>query len=172
MPKIKLKGILLTVQNVQKSRHLYENILEQQVLTEYGDMVEFVNGISLDYRDRYISYVNEQSSQTNGLTLAAQDKPNNFQIYFEVEDLPYYVDKIKKADSVTIINDVVRGPHGQDAFRFYDYDNHIVEIAECLQDVFDRLTSEGKSLEDIARLWEEDIENVRAQFVDSDYKNS
>jgi len=172
MPKVKLKGFLLTVKDVQKSKNFYENVLEQELLTEYGGWAEFVNGISLAPRDEYIEYTNKDIAQTGGIPVSALDKPNNFQVYFEVENLPYYVSKIKKVDGITIIHDVVRAPHGQDTFRFYDFDNHIVEVSECLQDVFDRLTSEGKSLEDIAKLWEEDIENVRKNFVNRDYKNS
>jgi len=172
MPKIKLGGFLLTVKDVQKSKFFYETILEQELLTEYGGWAEFVNGISLAPRDEYIEYTNKEIAQTGGPPISAVDKPNNFQVYFEVENLPYYVDKIKKVDGITIIHDVARAPHGQDTFRFYDFDNHIVEVSENLQDVFDRLSSEGKSLEDIAKLWEEDVESVREHFVNGGYKNS
>ena len=172
MPKIKLKGFLLTVKDVQKSKSFYQDVLEQELLTEYGGWAEFANGISLAPRSEYIEYTNKDIAQTGGCPVSAIDKPNNFQVYFEVENLPYYVDKIKKAEGITILHDIVRAPHGQDTFRFYDFDNHIVEVSECLQDVFDRLTSEGKSLEDIAKMWQEDVENVRKQFVNSDYKNN
>ena len=170
MPKIKLKGILLTVKDVQKSKKFYENVLEQELLTEYGGWAEFVNGISLAPRSEYIEYTNKEIAQTGNSPIRAVDKPNNFQVYFEVENLPYFVDKIKKVDGITILHDVVRAPHGQDTFRFYDFDNHIVEVSENLQDVFDRLTSEGKSLEDIAKLWEEDAARVREHFVHGGYE--
>ena len=172
MAKIKFKGLLLTVKDVQKSKKFYEEVLNQELLTEYGGWAEFANGISLAPRDEFIGYTNKEIAQSGGAPLVAIDKPNNFQIYFEVEDLPYYVDKIKKVEGITVLHDVVRAPHGQDTFRFYDFDNHIVEVSECLQDVFDRLTSEGMSIEEIAQIWEEDVENVKAGFIDRDYKNS
>ncbi|MCL2753610.1 MAG: glyoxalase/bleomycin resistance/dioxygenase family protein [Defluviitaleaceae bacterium] len=172
MPKIKFKGLLLTVKDVQKSKKFYEDVLEQELLTEYGGWAEFANGISLAPKNEYIEYVNKEIAQMGGSPIISADRPNNFQVYFEVENLQHYVDKIKRADGITIIHDIVRAPHGQDTFRFYDFDNHIVEVSENLQDVFDRLVSEGKSLEDIAKLWEEDIENVKKHFVDGEYKNN
>jgi hypothetical protein len=62
----------------------YEKVMEQKVVMDLGVHVSFENGLSL--QSNYEELV--------GVDLEAQTQPNNFQLYFEVEDLDYWETKL------------------------------------------------------------------------------
>ena len=69
------------------------------------------------------------------------------EIYFEIPNL----DEIQKLKNNTeIIYSIREHPWGQRAFRIYDPDHHIIEIAESMSSVVIRLHHERKSIDKIA----------------------
>jgi len=77
-------------------------------------------------------------------------QPNNFQLYFEVEDLDYWQNKISSTEGIEFIHKAKEYPWGQRFFRFYDYDKFIVEVAESMESVAKRFLSQGLSVEETA----------------------
>ena len=168
MSKIKWMGMLLTVSDVSKSRDFYERVIEQEVLSEYEGMVEFKNGMSLWSRDAYVKCVaGEGASKPTGAKLDLKNQPNNFQLYFEVEDLDCLISKVKSTDGIEIIHDAVEYFWGQRVFRFYDYDKHIVETSESLKIVVKRFLSQGLTIEEIAERMGTPVDFVKVHMPES-----
>ncbi len=62
---------------------------------DLGVHVSFERGLSL--QSNYEELVGE--------ALRIQPRPNNFQLYFEVEDLEHWQEKIKKIDGIEFIHE-------------------------------------------------------------------
>jgi len=161
--KISKPGFLLSVSDMKRAKDFYVNVMEQKVLEEAGDdMVCFESMIALQ---RGYAGIVEGSSyfapRPTGAKIEMKSKPNNFQIAFEVEDLEYWVVKIKAVEGIEILHDVAEYHWGQHVFRFYDFDGHIIEIGEDLKIVAKRFWAQGLSVEEIARRFEASVEYVQ-----------
>lgn len=134
------QGTLISVTNMEKAKHFYEVIMEQKVLMDLGVHVSFERGLSL--QSNYEELV--------GVALPAKACPNNFQLYFEVEDLDYWQDRIMNTEGIEFIHQAKEYPWGQRVMRFYDYDQYIVEVAESMASVAKRFLALGLSVEETA----------------------
>lgn len=148
---MKYCGTLISVSDMAKSKDFYEKVMEQKVLMDLGVHVAFENGLSL--QSNYEELVGEK--------LEAHTRPNNFQLYFEVEDLAYWETKLKSTEGVEFIHGSKEYPWGQRDIRFYDYDKYIIEIAESMESVAKRFMSEGLSVEETAERTMFPVEFVR-----------
>ncbi|NLB78597.1 MAG: glyoxalase/bleomycin resistance/dioxygenase family protein [Clostridiaceae bacterium] len=135
------QGTLIAVSDIAKSKHFYETIMDQKILMDLGVHVSFDRGLSL--QSNYAELVGEE--------LKMQSRPNNFQLYFEVDDLDYWQEKIKAIDSIEFIHEAKEYPWGQRVMRFYDYDQYIVEVSESMVSVAKRFLSQGLSVEETAQ---------------------
>ena len=77
---MKYQGTLIAVSDMAKAKHFYEVVMGQKILMDLGVHVSFENGLSL--QSNYEELV--------GVRLETHAQPNNFQLYFEVEDLNYW----------------------------------------------------------------------------------
>ena len=118
-------GTLISVSDMERSKNFYEKVMEQTVEMDLGVHVSFQNGLSLQ----------------------PQEKPDNFQLYFEVEDLDAWEDKLKALEGIEFLHGIKEYPWGQRVMRFYDYDKYIVEVAESMESVAQRFLSQGLSAE-------------------------
>ena len=161
--KISKAGILLAVSNFETSKAFYETILEQKVEEEAeGFMVYFESGIAL--QAGYAELVAGEevfAPRPTGAKLTMTSKPNNCQVGFEVEDLEYWVAKIKAAVGIELLHDVAEYNWGQRVIRFYDYDGHIIELGECLKVVAKRFLAQGLTVEDVAERFGDSVAYVQ-----------
>jgi catechol 2,3-dioxygenase-like lactoylglutathione lyase family enzyme len=134
---------IIVVEDIARSRMLYENILHLKVTADFGIYnVGFEGGLSL-YRKAFFEEL--ISGQVN------LEKHNNVVLYFEIDDLEELAQEIT-TNGFEFIHPIREQPWKQRTFRFYDYDNHILEIAEKMDVVIDRLQHNGNSIEEIAKL--------------------
>lgn len=134
------QGTLISVSNMEKSKHFYEVVMEQKVMLDLGVHVSFDRGLSL--QSNYEELVGEN--------LPSKEQPNNFQLYFEVEDLDSWQKKIEQTEGVVFIHKAKEYPWGQRVMRFYDYDKYIVEVSESMVSVAKRFLKQGLSIEETA----------------------
>lgn len=133
------QGTLIAVSDMEKAKQFYETVMEQKVIMDLGVHVAF-GGFSL--QSNYAELV--------GADLPGKTQPNNFQLYFEVEDLDYWQDKIGSTEGIEFIHKAKEYPWGQRVIRFYDYDKFIVEVAESMTSVAKRFLAQGLSVEETA----------------------
>jgi hypothetical protein len=134
---------IIVVEDVLRSRKLYENVLHLKVNGDFGSYnVGFEGGLSL-YRKAFF-----QELIGGEVSL---DKHHNVVLYFEVEKLEELEQEIAML-GFEFVHKIREQPWKQRTFRFYDYDNHILEIAERMDIVIYRLQQNGNSFDEIARL--------------------
>ena len=134
---------IIVVEDIARSRKLYKDILQLKVTADFGVYnVGFEGGLSL-YRRAFF-----QELIGGPVNLA---KHNNVVLYFEVENLEA-VEKEILANGFEFLHRIKEQPWQQRNFRFYDYDGHVVEMAEHMGVVFGRLLAQGNSLDAVSKL--------------------
>ncbi len=146
---------LIAVSDIEVSRSFYEKVLNQKVTLDFGANVTFEGrfAIQLDFA----GLINiKQNDVIN--------RSNNFELYFEEEDLDSFVKKIRCFEHVEYVHDVREYPWGQRVIRFYDPDKHIIEVGESMESVIKRFLDQGLSVEETASRTTYPIDFVK-QFI-------
>ncbi len=110
---------LITVADIKRSRNFYEEVLGQKVEADYGENVSF--GSFCIHLTSHFQKLIDNKPITNCA--------NNFELYFDSDDLAETVKKLKEYN-VQFIHEIREMPWKQKVIRFYDPDNNIVEIGE------------------------------------------
>lgn len=146
------QGTLIAVSDMAKAKYFYQNIMEQKIMMDLGTHVAFDRGLSLQ----------ENYAELVGTELPMKGQPNNFQLYFEVEDLDAWEKKIKAVDGIEFIHDPKEYPWGQRVMRFYDHDKYIVEVSESMVCVAKRFLAQGMTIEETAERTQFPIEFIKS----------
>ena len=123
------------VSDVEKSKKFYRDLLGQKIEMDFGRCVGFIGGFAIWER----SYAHKM------MGVKEEDTPinkNDAELYFECEDLDALFVKLK-SEKISFVHDIVEQPWAQRCFRIYDPDNHIIEFAEPMTVVIERLYNEG-----------------------------
>lgn len=133
---------IIVVEDVIKSRTLYEGILKCKASSDFGIYnVGFEGGLSMYKKTLFQDLVGN---------IEILNKSNNFVLYFEVDAIEQ-LEKVIEDHGFSFIHKIQEQPWGQRIFRFYDYDGHIIEIGEIMTTVIQRMYQEGKTIEEIAK---------------------
>ena len=131
----KYNGSVFFVNNIEKSKQFYTKILNQTIEMDFGRCIGFIGGFSI--WDRTYAY--------NMMELTEEDALKNkkdAELYFEIEDIDSMYIQLKNKKT-KFLHNIKEQPWGQKCFRIYDPDNHIIEIAEPMNIVIERLYNEG-----------------------------
>jgi catechol 2,3-dioxygenase-like lactoylglutathione lyase family enzyme len=135
---------LIVVNNIEISRSFYEQVLNQKVQYDFGENVSFESGFAIHLKSHFSDLINKSENDII-------QKSNNFELYFEEEDLDSFLHKLKDIDPVEYVHVLKEQPWGQRVIRFYDPDMHIVEVGEPMESVAKRFLSKGLSIEETAK---------------------
>jgi len=138
--EMKYCGTLISVTDMAKAKDFYEKVMEQKIMMDLGVHVSFENGLSL--QSNYEELVGEK--------LEMRPKPDNFQLYFEVEDLDRWEARLRSTEGIEFLHGSKEYPWGQRVVRFYDYDKYIVEVSESMESVARRYLAQGLTVEETA----------------------
>ena len=127
---MRYKSVLLVVEDIEKSRHLYETVFSQKVKADYGEDVEF-HGFSLHQRKHF----------ENLLGIEVRSRSNSCELYFEADDLEE-LSAVIKSNHLEFVHDVIEQPWKQKAMRFYDHDKNLIEVGESFERMAYRLYKE------------------------------
>jgi catechol 2,3-dioxygenase-like lactoylglutathione lyase family enzyme len=102
----------------------YINILKLTVDLDFGKNVIFKNGLSIwEIRDNHIIPTNL------GLARMTNSEVNRSELYFETEHLSQVFETLKSRN-VRFLHEIHEEIWGQRIIRFFDPDNHLIEIGE------------------------------------------
>jgi catechol 2,3-dioxygenase-like lactoylglutathione lyase family enzyme len=142
--EMKYKCALIVVEDMERSRKFYENLLGQRVILDFGANITFEGDFCLQTRDSWEGFIGAEKPVTF--------RPNNFELYFEEVQFEQFALKLKntKEFNVELIHDVKEYPWGQHVIRFYDPDHHIIEVGESMASVVLRFYNQGMTPDEIA----------------------
>ncbi len=145
---------LITVQNIEKSRKFYEEVLNQEVEIDHGTNVSFKGGFAIHDVQHYQGLLEESVS------INTDFEKNFMELYFETEDLESVQEKIKSIGG-KFVHNTREQPWGQRVMRFYDPDGYIIEVGEPLEFVVRRFAAQGFSVREIS-----EKSSVPVEFVE------
>lgn len=128
------------MKDISVSRNFYEKVLHQNIIMDVGEHITF-EGFSL--QEGYAGLIGVAAD-------SVAEQSHNFQVYFETEDLDGIYEELKRTDGLQWVHEIKEYPWGQRDIRLYDPDRHIVEIAEDMNTVIRRFSSQGMPPEEIA----------------------
>ncbi len=132
---------LIAVSDIEVSKKFYGEVLNQKVTMDFGANVTFENHFAI--QKGFAELIN-----INGNDVI--NKSNNFELYFEEEDLNEFVERLRGFENIEYVHDVKEYPWGQRVIRFYDPDKHIIEVGESMESVIKRFLSQGFTAEETA----------------------
>lgn len=148
---------IVVVEDIFRARKLYETILGQKVIADFGEYnVAFEGGLALYQKSLYQSLIGAGQ-------IARQS--NNFEMYFEEDNL-IEVEKEIRMHGFGLIHSIREEPWKQQVIRSYDQDQNIVVIAETMEKVSYRLSNDNHSIEEIAKMTGEPADLVAQQIRD------
>ena len=141
---IKFETSLLFVKDINTSKNFYSKVLGQEILMDFGKCITFKGGFAIMDADHLHDVIfNEKKRVT------VNKNSNNFELYFETEEIHKVYD-IVKIENIEFIHNIREQPWGQLVFRFFDYDVYIIEIGESTYCFINRMYKEGLESEKIA----------------------
>ncbi len=131
---------LITVSDVERSRDFYENVLNQEVMADYGNNVTYKGNFSIHLASGFSKLIDGREVRPGG---------NDFELYFEFDDVEKIAGVLKEK-GIAFVHDVREQPWRQRVLRIYDPDRHIIEIGESMEYMVTRLQNEGLIPEQIS----------------------
>ena len=131
---------LLSVTDLARARSFYCDVLDMTVTADFGANITLDGRISLQTMDTWKSFL-----RTDAVTLGH----NASELYFETDDLDALAERLQ-AHEVTLMHPVIEHSWGQRVIRFYDPDQHIIEVGERLTAVARRFHDTGMTAAQIA----------------------
>ena len=135
-------GCVLSVKDVNLARAFYEELFGLKVAGDFGINVSFDCGLSLQQDFSWLTGIPEEE---------VKERENSFEVYFEERDFDGFVEKLRRRSDVRLLHDVKEHGWGQRVIRFYDLDNHLVEVGECMKSVVEKFLAQGMSMEEAAK---------------------
>ncbi len=103
------KAVILVVEDVLKSRKLYEEILGCKVESDFGIYnVGFEGGLALYKKSLFSELINNDNIVSGA---------NNLSVYFEIDDISTLRDKVVNS-GFELVHDIEEQPWGQGVFRY------------------------------------------------------
>ena len=137
---MKYKSVLLVVEDIEKSRYLYETVFSQKIVANYGEEISF-DGFSIHQRKHFEKLLN----------IKVKFQTNSSELYFEDDDLEK-ISSLIKENHLTLVHDIIEQPWKQKAIRFYDYDKNLIEVGEPFENMAYQLYKEKYPVEDVLKL--------------------
>lgn len=134
---------LLAVQDVERSKRFYQELFDQEVLLDLGENVTFSGGFAIQEKFDWLTGLPAES---------IVKKPNNMELYFEVDDFDDFLQRLQKFSEVEYVHQPKKHDWQQRVVRIYDPDGHIIEVGESMEMIAKRYFGQGCSVEEVATL--------------------
>lgn len=141
---MKFEGTVLVVTDIQKSRTLYEEMFDITVVQDFGENITFNVGLSLQEEKLWLDFLGKDES-------ALRKQGNMAELYFETEAFDDFLDRLTLFPELERVHDVKEASWGQRNIRFYDYDKHIIEVGESMDQVMLSYYQSGASIDEVVR---------------------
>jgi GNAT superfamily N-acetyltransferase/catechol 2,3-dioxygenase-like lactoylglutathione lyase family enzyme len=141
-----LKNLIsvLFVKDIEISKSFYSNVLRQQISLDFGTNVIFKSGFAIWQISN-----NHIIPSKLGLGNIQQKSVNRFELCFETDDIVKVHNDLKMSN-VKFVHEVLEEIWGQKTIRFYDPDNHLIEIGESLEQFVFRFYNQGMSIQQVS----------------------
>lgn len=152
---MKFLNPLIVVSNMEKSKDFYYKVLGLEVTVDFGANVVLTGGLAFQTKESWLTFIHKKDSEIffGG---------NVSEMYFEEDDFDVFIEKLSKIEDINYLHTVKEHSWGQRVVRFYDLDNHIIEVGENIIMVVKRFISNGLSIEETAIRMDVSLDYVKS----------
>ena len=148
---MKYMCMLISVADINAARKFYEDLFGLEVFQDYGRNIAFTCGLALQQDfDWLVNLPKERVLK----------KSNNAEIVFEEQDFDGFLNKLKAYSDIEYLGEVIEHSWGQRVIRFYDLDEHLIEVGEDMQMVVKRFLASGMTMEEVSTKMDVSIEDL------------
>ncbi len=116
---MKLKNILIVVQDIEKSRQFYHDLFGLELIRNYDGNMILTEGLVLQDEKIWKSFLEKEIIPES----------NSCELYFEERDIDGFIEKLDKLyPSIKYVNRLMTHSWGQKVIRFYDPDGNLIEV--------------------------------------------
>lgn len=116
---MKLKNILIVVNNIEKSIAFYKNIFGLEVILRQEGNVILTEGLVLQDATIWKTFLNRNIIPKN----------NTCELYFEENNIEQFIEKLKHySEPIEYVNERITYSWGKKIIRFYDPDGNLIEV--------------------------------------------
>lgn len=145
---------LIAVKDIEKSKKFYHDVLGQDVVLDLGANVTLTGGFALQTSDSWGEFIHKSQKEI-------AYGSNDAELYFEEEDMDTFIEDLKKFN-IAYVHPLQEHSWGQRVIRFYDLDQHIIEVGENMEAVVRRFVNNGLTVEETAIRMDVSVEYVKA----------
>lgn len=131
---------VIFVRDIEIAKSFYTGLLGCTIEHDFGKNVIFHNGLAI---------WQIQDDHTIARQLITSDGSNRFELYFETESLDKD-HKLLTEVGVKFLHEIKEEAWGQRTIRFFDPDNHLVEIGDTMRTFVLRLFKQGLTTSQIS----------------------
>ena len=143
--------MLISVADINAARKFYEDLFGLEVFQDYGRNIAFTCGLALQQDfDWLVNLPKEKILK----------KSNNVEIVFEEQDFDGFLNKLKAYPDIEYLGEVIEHSWGQRVIRFYDLDDHIIEVGEDMRMVIKRFLASGMTMEEVSVKMDASVEDL------------
>ncbi len=146
--QVQFKNVVILVDNVNRSKSFYTNLLDQKIENDFGRNVSFKGGLSIWKKDYALEHINSSITDRKLKMCSSTQKTHAQELYFEAKNIDEFQEKIIRSGT-KMAHEIITQPWQQKAFRFFDPDGFIIEVAESMESVVKRLAKRGLSVDEI-----------------------
>lgn len=116
---MRLKNILIVVEDVERSVKFYKKLFGMTALLDQGGNVMLTGGLVLQDRKLW--------EESLGKPILSENHAS--ELYFEEKDIEAFVRKLEASEiSVRYVTRLTTQPWGKQIVRFYDPDGNLIEV--------------------------------------------
>jgi catechol 2,3-dioxygenase-like lactoylglutathione lyase family enzyme len=152
--ELNYSGIALFVKDIEISKDFYSKTLGMEIELDFGKNVIYKGGFTLwEINESHIIPQKLGSEFSNA-------NINRFELYFETENLQDVYTTLKGRKTY-FLHDIHEEPWGQRTIRFFDPDNHLIEIGESMKQFVSRFYKMGMSVEEVSSRTSVPIDEIK-----------
>ena len=120
---MRLKNILIVVNDIEASKKFYDELFGLKVKTDFGSNAILTEGLVLQERKIW------EGATGISVSMGGHDA----ELYFEEADMDKFLEKLKNTEfKIGYLNECAVDGNGQRVVRLYDPDKHVIEVKETV----------------------------------------
>lgn len=116
---MRLKNILIVVNDIEQSIKFYKELFGLQVILDQDGNVIMTEGLVLQDAKIWRNFIQRDLVPKNHMT----------ELYFEEPDIEGFAKKLEESEfAIEYVNELMEHSWGQKVIRFYDPDGNLIEV--------------------------------------------
>ena len=145
---------MLVVTDLERSKAFYRETLGLEVEVDFGANVTLTGGVCLQTKESWEEFL---SVTPAAITFGGRDA----ELYFEEALFDAFAERLKTVASLQYVHPVMEHSWGQRVVRFYDPDQHVIEVGEPIDMVCKRFLDSGMTAAEVAKRMDVPEECIR-----------